>query len=190
MKALKKRGENLGCTGQDFFNAIVQGSHFWGDPGSSEFVLERHKSLSLSQDIIECIASDAYGGVEMLRYLCQKHKDISFSQDRLAAAAKKEVHGMDLVDIVLGYDKTLKISQLVIQAAASNPLGHKVFFVLMYHKKGLEITWESLKDVRWFSHFAVTAKIVRVLIDHEYCGFKFPSEKPPVMESFFLWKII
>ena len=195
MKALVRHGEDIGCTGQDFFNAVIQINNAGFIPVSLlEFVLERYEPLSLSQAIAECIASDTLGGFEMLRRLCQNYKGISFSQDQLAAAAKKDTHGMHLVDIILEYDKTLQISQLVIQAAARNSFGHKIFYVLMYHNKSLEINWEILKSIayrydtlgeREYGYYDAT-EILRVLMDHEYCGLKFPGEKLPVAKAYFL----
>ena len=202
MKALVKHGEGIGCTGRDFFNAVIQGScpRSRYDPESHlESVLEKYEPLSLSQDITECIALDTAGGVDMLRCLCQKYKDISFSQDQLAVAAKKFFHGMILVDIILEYDKNLQISQLVIQAAARNHFGTGVFFALMYHKKSLEITWETLKiivdipepadkcddgHVGWLDPYHDVGQIVHVLMDHEDCGFRLPDEQQPIMQAY------
>ena len=185
IKALVKLGESLGCTGQDFFNAIVQGRNFlFVDDSLPEFVLESYEPLSLSQGILECIASDTPGGVAMLRCLCHKYKGISFSQDHLAAAAEK-TNGMDLVDIILEYDKSLEISQLVLQAAARCKSGKRVFFTLMKHNKSLEITWEILKAIvheqemfrgQEYQH-QNSALIVKMIMDHEYCGFRLPDKE-------------
>ena len=185
MKALVKHGESLGCTGQDVFNAIVQGRDFrFVDESLSEFVLERYKPLSLSQALLECIASDTRGGVAMLRCLCHKYKDISFSLDRLAAAVEKD-NGMKLVDIILEYDKNLEISQPVLQAAARSKSGQRFFFALMKHNKSLEITWEVLKAIvheqdmfpgREYQ-YQNSALIVKMLMDHKYCGFRLPDKE-------------
>ena len=190
VKALVKHGEDIGCTGQEFFNAVAQGHESRsGSDSLHELVLERYEPLSLSLDISECIASDTVGGVEMLRCLCEKYKDISFSQDQLAAAAAEEgVHGMQVVDIILEYDKTLRISQLVIQAV----LGYEVFFVLVYHNKSLEITWEVLESIMcrheafdvWQYQHQEPTRIVKVLMDHDNCGFRLPAEKQPIMQAY------
>ena len=139
-------------------------------------MLERYEPLSLSRDIGKCIASNTSGGIEVLRCLCQKYKDISFSQDQLAAVAENS-NGMYLADIILEYDESLDISQLVIHAAASTPYGHEVFFVLMYHNKSLEITWGSLKIIK-------STGTVKMFMDHQDCGFKFPDEGEPMFEAY------
>ena len=212
MKALAKHGESIGCTSQDFFNVVIQCSSFRSIPESFlEFVLERYEPLSLSRDITECIASDTNGGVRMLRCLCRNYRDISFSQDLLAAAAKKKIYGMNLVDIILEYDKSLNISQCVIQSAVSRSSGKAALFVMILHNKSLEITWEFLKSIvykyealgkhealgkcdtleegeyqywKWGKRYHNIAKTVTVLMDHEYCGFKFPSERLPLAEAY------
>ena len=165
IKALVKHGEDIGCTRHDFFNVYVQGYNFLLEEQSDrEVMLERYEPLSLSQDITECLAAGTFSGNTMLCHLCQKYKDISFSQDLLAAAVSS-VDDTYLVYSILEYDKTLNISQLVLQAAARSSFGDRTLFAMMHHNKSLEITWDFLKST-------VSTNMMKVLMNHEDCGFR------------------
>ena len=178
--ALKKHGGDIGCTSQDFFNAVVRSSSLSYCLSPLEFVLKGYVPTSLSQDITKCIASDTVCGVQMLLDLCKKYRHISFSQKILAAAASKVSKGMDFVDIILEYDKTLNISQRVIQAAVRNYSGRDVLLKMMYHDKTLEITWEFLKILVNDEYLVEdrATQIMKVLMEHEDCSFKPPDYWP------------